>query len=55
MVGSTCDKICAYTENGPHGPMPYLAIMKGNEFVAKIPAWHVDIFYMEKDSHEEEQ
>lgn len=39
------EKIVAYEEIGPSGPMPYLAVFKRGEIYSRVPAYMVHIYY----------
>lgn len=41
----SCDEIQAYNENGEMGPVPWLAIIKGGEIIARLPARFCEIGY----------
>ncbi|WPE19859.1 hypothetical protein [Shinella zoogloeoides] len=40
-----CDRIRAYSENGQCAPIPFFAVIKGDQIVARIPAHMVEVRY----------
>lgn len=41
----SCDKIVAYAENGQMSPVPFYAVYRGDEIVARVPAQMVEVHY----------
>lgn len=40
-----CDRIRAYAENGQCAPVPFFAVIKGDQIVARVPAHMVEVRY----------
>jgi hypothetical protein len=45
--GHLCEKIIAYNEPGPNGPMPFYAVYRNGEVYCRIPAYMVYVYYKE--------
>lgn len=41
----SCDKIVAYGENGQMAPVPFYAVYRGGEIIARVPAQMVEVQY----------
>lgn len=40
-----CDKIVAYGENGQMATVPFYAVYRGEEIIARVPAQMVEVHY----------
>lgn len=40
-----CDEIRAYAENGQCAPVPFFAVYRGGQIIARIPAHMVEVRY----------
>lgn len=41
-----CDEIRAYAENGQCAPVPFFAVYRGGQIIARIPAHMVEVRYV---------
>ena len=46
IVGKEISKIIPYSDDGPFGLMPWLAVyVKDDKLISRVPAWQVSIEY----------
>jgi len=41
----TCDQIVAYGENGHMSAIPFYAVIRDEQIIARVPAWLIEVRY----------